>query len=102
MRLASVFAGQTRTNQPSCAAAPVAGTPTSSAMRDARKNARIRPPALLDSIDYRLWPNNATLLTQNRLALAGEAAVTFKLPPSLVDAVRARAAAEGATISAAA
>src|SRR5205085_5122582 len=26
-------------------------------------------------------------------------AVTFKLPPSLVDAVRARAAAEGATIS---
>ena len=27
------------------------------------------------------------------------AAVTFKLPPSLVDAVRARAAAEGMTIS---
>ena len=26
-------------------------------------------------------------------------AVTFKLPPSLVDAVRARAAAEGTTIS---
>src|ERR1700751_5706010 len=76
MRLASVFAGQTRTNQPSCAAAPVAGTPTSSAIRDARKNARIRPPALLNSIDYRLWPNNATILTQNRLALAGEASVS--------------------------
>jgi predicted DNA-binding transcriptional regulator YafY len=28
-----------------------------------------------------------------------ETAVTFKLPPSLVDAVRARAAAEGTTIS---
>jgi len=27
------------------------------------------------------------------------AAVTFKLPPSLVDAIRARAAAEGMTIS---
>jgi len=27
------------------------------------------------------------------------AAVTFKLPPSLVDAIRARAAAEGTTIS---
>src|ERR1700756_3502312 len=56
--------------------APVAGTPTSSAMRDARKNARIRPPALLNSIDYRLWPNNATILTQNRLALAGEESVS--------------------------
>lgn len=31
--------------------------------------------------------------------IAEPAAVTFKLPPSLVDAMRARAAAEGTTIS---
>src|SRR5262252_4359665 len=52
MRLASVFAGQTRTNQPSCAAAPARGPPTSRAMRDARKNARICPPVLLRHIGY--------------------------------------------------
>ena len=52
MRTASVFAGQTRTNQPSCAAAPAAGTPISSAtIRVARKNGRIRAPALLSQID---------------------------------------------------
>ena len=33
------------------------------------------------------------------VAEAAATAVTFKLPPSLVDAVRARAAAEGTTIS---
>ena len=39
--------------------------------------------------------------TIGRPVVAAEptAAVTFKLPPSLVDAVRARAAAEGVTIS---
>jgi predicted DNA-binding transcriptional regulator YafY len=39
--------------------------------------------------------------TTGRPVVAAEptAAVTFKLPPSLVDAVRARAAAEGVTIS---
>ena len=39
--------------------------------------------------------------TIGRPVVAAEptAAVTFKLPPSLVDAVRARAAAEGMTIS---
>src|SRR6516165_11851618 len=50
MRLASVFAGQTRTNQPSCAAAPT-GTPISSAIRVTIKNARICPPALLSRIE---------------------------------------------------
>src|SRR5215472_4400680 len=52
MRLASVFAGQTRTNQPSCATASAAGTPISSAIRDAKKDARIRSPALLSHTDY--------------------------------------------------
>ena len=33
------------------------------------------------------------------VVVAAATAVTFKLPPSLVDAVRARAAAEGTTIS---
>ena len=43
IRLASVFAGHTRTNQPSCAVAAVAtGTPMIAAIKDALKNARIR------------------------------------------------------------
>jgi len=45
MRSDSVFAGQTRTNQPSCAVAAVAmGTPIIAAIKDPTKNARIRPP----------------------------------------------------------
>ena len=52
MGLASVFAGQTRTNQPSCATATVTGTPIRSAMSGARKNGRIGPPALLSLFDY--------------------------------------------------
>src|SRR5215472_14019867 len=52
MRPASVFAGQTRTNQPSWAAALATGPPTSSAMRAIRKNARICPPAPLSHVEY--------------------------------------------------
>src|SRR6516225_7831290 len=51
MRSASVFAGQMRTNQPSCAAA--AGIPISSTIRAARKNGRIYSPMLLSHTDYR-------------------------------------------------
>jgi predicted DNA-binding transcriptional regulator YafY len=41
----------------------------------------------------------AQLIGRPVAAAEPAAAVTFKLPPSLVDAVRARAASEGATIS---
>src|SRR6516165_3865598 len=51
MRPASVFAGQTRTNQPSWAAALATGAPISSAIRATIKNARIGPPALLSHIE---------------------------------------------------
>ena len=45
------------------------------------------------------YVEEAQMIGRPVVAAEPTAAVTFKLPPSLVDAVRARAAAEGMTIS---
>ena len=45
------------------------------------------------------YVDEARTICRPVVAAEPTAAVTFKLPPSLVDAVRARAAAEGVTIS---